>query len=138
MVPYWRNCWRALCFFACFFVHCSTIISIIFKQIASHFNSVFTNILSILPLAVVINPVSELKEASPETRAEASVVQGTLFVPICTFICRDQLLVLAVFLSCPLERGGSQLERGARGDALSPLYAETHGRLERLSAGAER
>lgn len=46
--------------------------------------------------------------------------------------------MLAVFLSCPLERGGSQLERGARGDALSPLCGETHGGLERLSAGAER
>ena len=46
--------------------------------------------------------------------------------------------MLAVFLSCPLERGGSQLERGARGYALSPLCGETHGGLERLSAGAER
>lgn len=46
--------------------------------------------------------------------------------------------MLAVFLFCPLERGGSQLERGARGDALSPLCAETLGGLERLSAGAER
>lgn len=104
----------------------------------SQFNSLFTNISSKLPLAAVIIAVSQLQEASLETQAEASVVQGTPFVPICTFICRDQLLVLAVFLSCPLERGGSQLERGARGDALSPLCAETHGGLERLSAGAER
>ena len=46
--------------------------------------------------------------------------------------------MLAVFPSCPLERGGSQLERGARGYALSPLCGETHGGLERLGAGAER
>lgn len=78
------------------------------------------------------------KGSSTEDPGEASLVQGTLFLPICTFICQDQLLVLAVFLSCPLERGGSQLERGARGYALSPLCGETHGGLERLSAGAER
>lgn len=48
------------------------------------------------------------------------------------------MLALAVFLSCPLERGGSQLERGARGYALPPLCGETHGGLERLNAGAER
>lgn len=48
------------------------------------------------------------------------------------------MLVLAVFLFGPLERGGSQLERGARGYALSPLCRETHGGIERLSAGAER
>ncbi|KAK2895240.1 hypothetical protein Q8A73_014728 [Channa argus] len=71
-------------------------------------------------------------------RGKASIVQGTLCSPICSFICQDQLLVLAVFLSCPLERGGSQLERDARGYALSPLCGETHGGLERLSAGAER
>lgn len=78
------------------------------------------------------------KGSSTEDQGEASIVQGTLSSPICTFICQDQLLVLAVFLSCPLERGGSQLERGARGYALSPLCGETHGGLERLSAGAER
>lgn len=78
------------------------------------------------------------KGSSNEDPGEASIVQGTLFLSICTFICQDQLLVLAVFLSCPLERGGSQLERGARGYALSPLCGETHGGLERLSAGAER
>lgn len=85
--------------------------------------------------ALVIVIVSELKEAAMK---KASKVQGSLFLSICTFICQDQLLVLAVFLSCPLERGGSQLERGARGYALSPLCGETHGGLERLSAGAER
>lgn len=69
---------------------------------------------------------------------QVSIGQGILSSPICSFICQDQLLVLAVFLSCPLERGGSQLERGARGDALSPLCGETHGGHERLSAGAER
>ncbi|MED6263604.1 hypothetical protein CHARACLAT_006162 [Characodon lateralis] len=50
----------------------------------------------------------------------------------------DQLLVVAVFLSCPLERGGSQLERAARGYALFPLCGETHRGIERRSAGAER
>lgn len=78
------------------------------------------------------------KGSKTKDPGKASIVQGTLFLPICTFICQDQLLVLAVFLSCPLERGGSQLERGARGDALSPLCVETHGGLERLGAGAER
>lgn len=50
------------------------------------------------------------------------------------------LLVLAVLVYCPLESGGSQLERGASGDALSPLCGkrETHRGLERLSAGAWR
>lgn len=74
--------------------------------------------------------VSVLREAVLNTGA--SVVQGTHCSPICSFICQDQLLVLAVFLSCSLERGGSQLERGARGYALSPLCGETHGGLERL------
>lgn len=46
--------------------------------------------------------------------------------------------MLAVFLYRPQERGGSQLERGAGGYALSPLCGETHGGLERLSAGAGR
>lgn len=46
--------------------------------------------------------------------------------------------MLAVFLPCPLERGGSQLERGATGDALSPLCGGTRRGLERLGAGAER
>lgn len=78
------------------------------------------------------------KGSSADDEGEASIVQGTLSSLICSFICRDQLLVLAVFLSCPLERGGSQLERGARGYALSPLCGETHRGIERLSAGAER
>lgn len=94
--------------------------------------------------------LSTLSQSEKETAAAAaaaaaaractrqSIVRGTLSSPICTFICQDQLLVLAVFLSCPLERGGSQLERGAGGYALSPLCGETHGGLERLSAGAER
>lgn len=72
--------------------------------------------------ALVIIIVSELKEAAMK---KVSKVQGSLFLSICTFICQDQLLVLAVFLSCPLERGGSQLERGARGYALSPLCGDT-------------
>lgn len=78
------------------------------------------------------------KGSSTEDQGEAGIGQSTLSSPICSFICQDQLLVLAVLLSCPLERGGSQLERGARGYALSPLCGETHGGLERLSAGAER
>lgn len=76
---------------------------------------------------------------STEDRGKASIGQGAFPPsPICSFICQDQLLALAVFLSCPLERGGSQLERGARGYALSPLCGETHGVLERLGAGAGR
>lgn len=56
--------------------------------------------------------------------------------PLSSPICQDQLLVPAVFPYCPLERGGSQLERGARGYAPSPLCGETHRGLERLGAGA--
>lgn len=88
------------------------------------------------PLTVVFVMVSEVKEAALKIRKRQ--VLSEALSSICTFICQDQLLVLAVFLSCPLERGGSQLGRGARGYALSPLCGETHGGLERLSAGAER
>lgn len=52
---------------------------------------------------------------------KAGVVRTTSSFASCTFICQDQLLALALFLPCPLERGGSQLEKGARGYALSPL-----------------
>lgn len=88
---------------------------------------------------VVVVMITERRQAAPRTRAKASIGQGAFPPsPICSFICQDQLLALAVFLSCPLERGGSQLERGARGYALSPLCGETHGVLERLGAGAGR
>lgn len=97
-------------------------------------------VLSVFSLSAFCPKSSALrtKGSSADDEGKASIVQGTLSSLICSFICRDQLLVLAVFLSCPLERGGSQLERGARGYALSPLCGETHRGIERLSAGAER
>lgn len=85
-----------------------------------------------------LNKMTKTKGNSTDDQRRASVVQGALTSPIYSFICQDQLLVLAVFLSCPLERGGSQLERAARGYALFPLCGETHRGIEILSAGVER
>lgn len=75
---------------------------------------------------------------SSSGREQASVFQGALSLPICSFICQDQLLVLAVLLSCPLERGGSQLERDATGYAPSPLCRQTNREALRDSVQVQR
>lgn len=77
-------------------------------------------------------------KGSSADQGRTSVVQGALSSSFCSFICQDQLLVLAVLLSCPLESGGSQLERAATGYALSPLCRQTHREALRDSANAER